>query len=123
MGKSNDPAWPILTAPPRFSLAGTPLGSPNPPVWIAAAGLVVVGMTELPVEKVFVATTLGAGALGSIGSLLSIFISGAFTSSSGCLCSGAGTISLATAGASTTGCGFATRRGFTGWGSCSTGGA
>src|SRR5205814_9057874 len=73
VGKSNDPAWPILTAPPRFSLAGTPLGSPNPPVWIAAAGLVVVGLTGRPFGKVLVARTLGVAHLERLGSLLAFF--------------------------------------------------
>src|SRR5579871_1028133 len=80
----------------------TPLSSPKPPVCTAAAGKLVVGTAELPLENVLTAITLGIAGAGSCGILLLTFNSGAAISVCGRLRAGAGSTMLA-AGAGVTG--------------------
>ena len=56
-GKSNDPTCAIVTGFPWVSAAGTPLGSPNPPVCTFCGAAAIVGGAELPVENTLVRTS------------------------------------------------------------------
>src|SRR5262249_16532233 len=70
--------------PLELPCAGTPFGSPNPPVctfWGAAA---MVGVAELPVENTLVCTSrfgITGAAVGRSGFAAAIFTSGACVSS------------------------------------------
>jgi hypothetical protein len=102
----------MLTGFPWFALAGSPLGSPKPPVWTWDGARAMVGAAELPVENTFVATPLGiAGAgLGGSGSsfLAAILTFGAEGSSTfTALGWGAGSRKALTGGST-----FATNTGF-----------
>src|SRR6266571_6794076 len=129
VGNPNEPFAAMLKAP-LPSCAGTPLGSPKPPVWTCAAGFVVVGTSFVGVANVLVAVTLAVGAFGSNGSLLeSSLISGGLTSGSGStrFDMGAGNTILATVGVSMTGnfigLILTVKRGLTGCASMTTGGS
>ena len=56
VGKSKDPCCAMVTGRPLFSRAGTPFGSPNPPVCTCSGARAMVGVAELPVEKTLVFT-------------------------------------------------------------------
>src|SRR5216683_5403982 len=69
VGRSNDPAGAMLTALLLLSRAGTPFGSPKPPVCTFFGASAIVGKAELPVEKTWVFTSCFGitGAAGGSG--------------------------------------------------------
>src|SRR6478672_10513947 len=87
VGKSNEPAWAMLTGRLLFSRAGTPLGSPKPPVCTFLGASAIVGRAELPVENTWVFTNCFGitGALGGrvTGLMAAISTFGATGTSSG----------------------------------------
>src|SRR4029077_10867259 len=88
----------MFTGLPLLARAGTPLGSPNPPVCTWDGALAIVGAAELPVENTLVFTNClgmtGLFASGSGSSLLdAILTDGAGRSSTLGFGSGAGTCS------------------------------
>src|ERR1700690_3082777 len=74
----------MFTGFPLVGFAGTPFGSPKPPVWVFCGGAAMVGAAELPVENKLVATSrLGiAGATGTGIALAASSILGATGASS-----------------------------------------
>src|ERR1019366_3949859 len=76
---SYEPACAIVTGRPWVSDAGTPFGSPKPPVCTFAGAAAIVGVAELPVENTFVLT----GGLGIIGFLAGSVTLGACSSGTG----------------------------------------
>src|ERR1700722_6776091 len=66
-GKSKDPTPAMFTAFPWSDFVGSPLGSPKPPVCTWDEAIATVGTAEVPVENVFVLTTLGIGGGELIG--------------------------------------------------------
>src|SRR6476646_2444107 len=98
----------MFTGLPLLSRAGTPFGSPNPPVWTFFGAAAIVGRAELPVEKTWVFTNCrgitGAAGGRDTGLLASICTLGATTTSSGEIfvrISGGGTRNTSTGGVST----------------------
>src|SRR5579863_1858697 len=82
-GRSNEPSWAMVIGFPWLALAGTPLGSPKPPVCTFAAASAVVGVAELPVEKTLVFTgARGITGLGD-GGRASNFLTATTTSGAG----------------------------------------
>src|ERR1700675_417086 len=79
--------------PVLLARAGTPFGSPNPPVWTFWGAAAIVGVAELPVEKTLVCTSLRgiAGvAAGRFGLLAAISTLGGCISSTSIFGLGAG---------------------------------
>ena len=77
VGKSNDPAGAMFTGWALLSRAGTPLGSPKPPVCTFFGASAMVGTAELPVENTWVFTSCFGitGAMGGSGTGLVAAIS------------------------------------------------
>src|SRR5271157_884072 len=83
VGRSKPPDCAMFTGDfPVLSFAGTPFGSPNPPVWTCAAGRSIVCGAELPVEKTLVRTAFGITGAAD-GGKLSSFFGAIFTSGTG----------------------------------------
>jgi hypothetical protein len=63
----------IFGEPWLFGFAGTPLGSPNPPVCTASRGFFKVGIAELPIEGTGVLSAKTGFTIGASGCGVSLF--------------------------------------------------